>query len=117
MPFAGLFDHDGVRKTRICSFSGTIRLDTQQAQRKTESFSLSRFARRGAHATVLRSVGVSHCSFAASHCSFAALAHNSLGAAQHFFDSDIGRNRATTPGEFPVMDDVCGSANRVQRPQ
>jgi hypothetical protein len=53
----------------------------------------------------------------ASHCSFAALAHNSPRGRAALFDSDIGRNRATTSGDFPVMDDVCGSANRVQRPQ
>src|SRR5205085_3242892 len=33
------------------------------------------------------------------------------------FDSNIGRNRATAPGDSRVMDDACGSANRVQRPQ
>ena len=33
------------------------------------------------------------------------------------FDSNIGRIRATTPGNSRVMDDACGSASRVQRPQ
>jgi hypothetical protein len=52
----------------------------------------------------------------ASHCSFAALAHNSRGAAQHFRFGHRQKS-STTPGEFPVMDDACGSANRLQRPQ
>jgi hypothetical protein len=52
----------------------------------------------------------------ASHCSFAALAHNSRGAAQHFRFGHRQKS-STTPGESPVKDDACGSANRLQRPQ